>query len=420
MKRAVRWWAIGWCRRSIKCSWQRSVKSTFHLDYGEPFATTLKRGVIVLPWSTVRHSVLLSHSTAQHYCSRYSDWAQLTCVLSSTVIQKLWWKDLIPLQYVCKERLSLVTSLTRLFDAWLGTETDQAEYVQKIIDALPLDKLVIAWIQFLTILQNPSECGDLSVDCSSKSPRSKSMRTFRSFFECQPTLVSCKRLPVWESKISLPSKNYLEYSSTWPKQLACLSISGWVRSTWERKNSMRTHHVFHLGKEIDPSCLYSPKPSTTSSIVTMNENVPSTPTNHPSSRATAQSLRGVPSTLQQQQQHHSAAALPPVPGTLKTTRSQIDNRRSTDAPFSSIDPYSRFLRLVNMTSSQAPSPVTPVPNTSSNRVEKPTTTKITRMNRPTVNSLMHLYGPWLFDCCLLQIKDRYSRSSSVVNTNERK
>jgi hypothetical protein len=37
--------------------------------------------------------------------------------------------------------------------------------------------------------------------------------------------------------------------------------------------------------------------------------------------------------------------------------------------------------------------------------------KISRLNHPTVNSLIHLYGSWIFDCCLLQIKDRYSRSS---------
>jgi hypothetical protein len=43
--------------------------------------------------------------------------------------------------------------------------------------------------------------------------------------------------------------------------------------------------------------------------------------------------------------------------------------------------------------------------------------KISRTNRPTVNSLMHLYGPWILDACLLQIKDRYSRSST---TNEGK
>lgn len=46
----------------------------------------------------------------------------------------------------------------------IGTETDQGEYIQRIIDSLPLDKLVIVWIQILTILQNPSECGDISVD----------------------------------------------------------------------------------------------------------------------------------------------------------------------------------------------------------------------------------------------------------------
>jgi len=45
----------------------------------------------------------------------------------------------------------------------IGSETDQGEYIQKIIDSLPLDKLVVTWLQFLTILQNPSECGDVSV-----------------------------------------------------------------------------------------------------------------------------------------------------------------------------------------------------------------------------------------------------------------
>ena len=39
--------------------------------------------------------------------------------------------------------------------------------------------------------------------------------------------------------------------------------------------------------------------------------------------------------------------------------------------------------------------------------------QIIRINRPTVNSLLHLYGTWTFDCCLLQIKDRYSRSSII-------
>lgn len=53
----------------------------------------------------------------------------------------------------------------------------------------------------------------------------------------------------------------------------------------------------------------------------MNENVPSTPVNHQSSRPAAQSLRGVPSIIQQYQQ-------PPMPATLKTTRSQIDTRKS--------------------------------------------------------------------------------------------
>ena len=41
-----------------------------------------------------------------------------------------------------------------------------------------------------------------------------------------------------------------------------------------------------------------------------------------------------------------------------------------------------------------------------------------RTNRPTVNSLMHLYGPWILDACLLQIKDRFTRSATIVNVND--
>ena len=78
----------------------------------------------------------------------------------------------------------------------------------------------------------------------------------------------------------------------------------------------------HLGREIDPSCLYSPKPSS-NSIAPINDNTPSTPTNNMTARPAAQSLRGVPSVLQQ------PPILPPMPGTLKTTRSQLDNRKST-------------------------------------------------------------------------------------------
>ena len=44
--------------------------------------------------------------------------------------------------------------------------------------------------------------------------------------------------------------------------------------------------------------------------------------------------------------------------------------------------------------------------------------KLIRTNRPTVNSLMHLYGPWILDACLLQTKDRYTRSSTVVNASD--
>ena len=56
--------------------------------------------------------------------------------------------------------------------------------------------------------------------------------------------------------------------------------------------------------------------------------------------------------------------------------------------------------------------------TEQNRLEQ--LSKVLRTNRPTVNSLMHLFGPWILDACLLQIKDRYSRSSTITNTNDSK
>jgi hypothetical protein len=64
--------------------------------------------------------------------------------------------------FVRNDVYSFILFKLRLF--FQGTETDQGEYTQKLIDSLPLDKLVITWIQFLTILQDPSECGDVSVN----------------------------------------------------------------------------------------------------------------------------------------------------------------------------------------------------------------------------------------------------------------
>jgi len=54
--------------------------------------------------------------------------------------------------------------------------------------------------------------------------------------------------------------------------------------------------------------------------------------------------------------------------------------------------------------------MTPLVTSTITRLEK-SSEQITRTNHPTVNSLMHLYGIWILDCCLLQIKDRHSRSS---------
>ena len=68
-----------------------------------------------------------------------------------------------------------------------------------------------------------------------------------------------------------------------------------------------------------------------------------------------------------------------------------------------------FSSLVNNISSQNHSPATPL-ILSAPHPEK-ILSKTPRINTPTVNSLLHLYGSWTFDCCLLQIKDRHSRST---------
>jgi hypothetical protein len=72
-----------------------------------------------------------------------------------------------------------------------------------------------------------------------------------------------------------------------------------------------------LGKEIDPNGLYNPKPST-SSIAPMNENTGANSNFINQSRPFAQSVRGNPPLVSQQS----------VVGTLKSTKTQIENRRS--------------------------------------------------------------------------------------------
>ncbi|CAF0816396.1 unnamed protein product [Rotaria sp. Silwood1] len=278
-------------------------------------------------WRTFRDYA----QTWRHRPAVIYDWAQLTCVLTSTVVHKLWWPDLIPLQYIC-------------------TETDQSEYTQKIIDSLPLDKLVITWIQFLTILQNPSECGDISVFLR--------MLQYSSQLQSNPNL----KLKDFTSLQELP-RIFVNVTKA----------IGMFIDIW-------------LGKDIDPSCLYSPKPSNTS-IVTTNENISSTQNNQQSSRPNVQSLRGMPSNSQQ----------PPIPITLKSSKSQIDNRK------------------INLPSSQSLSTINPL--TISPNLSDKIISKTSRLNHPTVNSLIHLYGSWILDCCLLQIKDRYTRSS--INDSSR-
>jgi hypothetical protein len=72
-----------------------------------------------------------------------------------------------------------------------------------------------------------------------------------------------------------------------------------------------------IGKDIDLNCLYSPKPSN-NSTVTMNDNTASSSNLLSQTRPFAQSVRGNPTVSQQQ---------PSTFSTLKSTKSQADNRR---------------------------------------------------------------------------------------------
>ncbi|CAF1075055.1 unnamed protein product [Adineta steineri] len=284
-------------------------------------------------WRTFRdYAVTWRHRPAVVY-----DWAQLTCVLASTVVHKLWWPDLVPLQYVC-------------------TETDQGEYVQKIIDSLSFNLLVTTWIQFLTILQNPSECGDVSVFL---------------------------RMPKYTGQLQINSNTKL-------KELT--SLQELPRIFVNVTKAIGMFVDIWLGKEIDPTCLYSPKP-TTNSTATMADN--STSSNIPSaqSRPFAQSMRGNPPVSQQQQS-----------STLKP-KSQADNRKVSVPPGQILSPTAPPVNATLLSS---------IPQ--QNRPEQ--ISKILRTNRPTVNSLMHLYGPWILDACLLQTKDRHTRSPTIINTND--
>ncbi|CAF3249273.1 unnamed protein product [Rotaria sp. Silwood2] len=292
-------------------------------------------------WRTFRdYAITWRHRPAVIY-----DWALLTCVLTSTVVRKLWWPDLILLQYTC-------------------TETDQSEYIQKIIDSLSLDLLVITWIKFLTILQNPSECGDVSVFV--RMPKYANQLQGNSNIKLKD-LTSLQELPRIFVNVT--------------------KAIGMFVDIW-------------LGKDIDSTSLYSAKPMS-NSTVTMNDNtIPSGNLLSPS-RPFTQSVHATSSGLQpsQQQQQQQTA------GTLKPTKSQAENRR------------------VSIPSGQLYSAVSPTTNTNlslsipqQNRSEQ--LSKILRTNRPTVNSLMHLYGPWILDACLLQLKDRYTRSATIVNAND--
>lgn len=83
-------------------------------------------------------------------------------------------------------------------------------------------------------------------------------------------------------------------------------------------NDINASLVYLTGKDIDPSCLYSPKPSNIS-ITATNDNVSPPTNNSQSSRPAQQTLRSTASGTQQSQ----------LPSTLKSTKSQLDTRKST-------------------------------------------------------------------------------------------
>ena len=80
-----------------------------------------------------------------------------------------------------------------------------------------------------------------------------------------------------------------------------------------------------LGKDVDPTSLYSPKPSTTPTPLTMADNIAANSVTSSQSRLFTQSVRGHPTTSQQQ---------PSTVGTLKATKSQADTRRGMNESFS--------------------------------------------------------------------------------------
>ncbi|CAF0874456.1 unnamed protein product [Adineta ricciae] len=284
-------------------------------------------------WRTFRDYA----ATWRHRPAVVYDWAQLTCVLASTVVHKLWWPDLVPLQYVC-------------------TETDQGEYVQKIIDSLSLSRLVITWIQFLTILQNPSECGDVSVFL---------------------------RMPTYGGQFQINSNTKLkEFPSLQELPRIFVNVT----------KAIAMFVDIWLGKDVDPTPLYSPKPSTTPTPLTMAENIAANNATSSQSRSFTQSVRGHPTASQQQ---------PSTVGTLKATKSQADTRRVSVPSAQTVSPVHTNVALTNLQLTRAE--------------QSP---KHLRTNRPTVNSLMHLYGPWILDACLLQIKDRFTRTTTIVNVND--
>jgi hypothetical protein len=73
--------------------------------------------------------------------------------------------------------------------------------------------------------------------------------------------------------------------------------------------------IFIVGKDIDPNCLYNPKPSNNSTVI-MNDNTIPGGSLLSQTRPFAQSVRVNPSVIQQ-----------PITGTIKSTKTQVDNRR---------------------------------------------------------------------------------------------
>ncbi|CAF0929112.1 unnamed protein product [Didymodactylos carnosus] len=258
------------------------------------------------------------------------DWAQLCCVLSSYVVNKFCWPDYVPVPYTC-------------------TETDQGDFIQKIIDSFDLYSLVTTWLKFLTILRNPADCGDVSI------------------FLRMPRYV-----------------NALESQNSGTKAKDFTSLQELPKIFVNATKAVAMFVDIWLGKEVDPTTeLYSPKPVSSTGTS-------STPDGSSLQQRTRDSVRVPPP--------------PPLPPSIlpygpDSVRSKVKSQSDRKVSMAIAPSFTQ--------SSGPPAVGNSTVNSSISNMES--TSRILRINRPTVNSLFHLYGPYVLDACLLLSKERQQR-----------